>query len=175
MNPLKTRVNQHLTSFKKRSNKTVTTIAKCIHDIEDRGVAYEINWSVERRTKHWNGGGTCNLCLSEKSSILFSQEPNVLNQRKELFSKCPHQKKFQIKKKKKKNGEHEEDDDEAYFYDAPSNPIPPDIDSTQMTYGDQNDEIRDEPTNAPEPFNQNLLDFLQARQNRHDANMNANT
>ena len=175
MNPLKTRVNQHLTSFKKRSNKTATTIANCIHDIEDRGAAYEIDWSVERRTKHWNGGASCNLCLAEKSSILFSQDRNVLNQRKELFSKCPHQKKFQIRKKKKnQNGENEEDDEEEYFYDAPSNPIPPDTDTTEPTEGDQNDEMPEETTNQPEHDHQNRFDYLQARQNWHDANMNAN-
>ena len=170
MNPLKTRVNQHLSSFAKRSNKTITTIAKCVHDMEDRGAEYEIDWSIERRTKHWNGGDACNLCLAEKSSILFSQDANVLNQRKELFSKCPHQKKYKIKKKKKKNGESGEENSEGeeYFYDAPANPIRPDIDDRVPNQGET-------ATISPQPTNQNLVNFLLDRQARHDANMGANT
>ena len=90
MNPLKNRVNAHVRSFQEGTNQGKTTLSRHIHDIRDRGGGFDVEWSVERRTTHWNGGIDCNLCLGEKTKILFSKE-NVLNQRKELFSTCRHQ------------------------------------------------------------------------------------
>lgn len=99
-NPLKNRVNAHLRSFEDRSNKGKTKASRHIHDIKGRGGSFDVEWTVERRTECWNGGEACSLCRSEKTAILFSQEQNTLNQRKELFSTCPHQKKHKFPKKK---------------------------------------------------------------------------
>ena len=124
MNKLKTRVKAHLRSFSKRSKETTTTMSKHVHDIEDRGRGFDVDWTVERRTKHWEGGDHCNLCLAEKTAILFSQEENVINQRKELYSKCPHRQAYKFEKPDdpEKTGETEEesdgDDDEDTFYDC---------------------------------------------------------
>jgi len=127
MNKLKTRVNAHLGSFAKRSKENQTTISKHVQDIEDRGGGYAVDWTVERRTRHWEGGDHCSLCLAEKTSILFSQEDNVLNQRKELYSKCPHRRSYQFRNTEKSDDEGEnheselEDEDEEVFYDCRGN------------------------------------------------------
>ena len=129
-NKLKTRVKAHLSSFVKRCKKTTTTMSKHVHNIEDRGSGFDVDWTVERRTKHWAGGENCNLCLSEKTAILFSQEDNVLNQRKELYSKCPHRRAYEFKKTdeseevlgdrsdEEQEEESEGDTDEEIFYDC---------------------------------------------------------
>ena len=109
MNPLKNRVSAHLRSFEEGTNQGKTTLSRHVHDIRDRGRGYDVEWSVERRTTHWNGGKDCNLCLAEKTKILFSKE-NVLNQRKELFSTCRHQQKYKFGKTSQVENEDEEND-----------------------------------------------------------------
>jgi hypothetical protein len=41
-----------------------------------------------------SGEKRCNLCLQEKLFILKADKSNLLNRRRELFSKCVHQKPF---------------------------------------------------------------------------------
>ena len=146
MNPLKNRVSAHVRSFEEGTSQGKTTLSRHIHNIRERGSGYDVNWSVERRTKHW-GGKDCNLCLAEKTKILFSQE-NILNQRKELFSTCRHQQAYKFGKS---SLEENEDDDRDEFHDC--------------TLVDDDIEDPEEPVQA-DSFSRNLFDWLQGQKRR---------
>ena len=104
-NKLKERVRKHLASFAVRSSEDATTLSQYVHDLKDCGVEFELKWKIEQRAKSYNGD-SCQLCLAEKSQILFFPGRELLNQRTELFEACRHQEplKFdsQIARKNKK-------------------------------------------------------------------------
>ena len=148
MNPLKHRVNAHLRSFEEGNNQGKTKLSRHILDIRERGSKFDVKWTVERRRKHWTGGKGCSLCLGEKTMILFNKEPDMLNQRKELFSTCRHQHEHRIESRRSEATDDDDDDEDDVFHDC-TNEV-------------GNDE---EPVQA-DSFSQNLFNWLQGRQKK---------
>ena len=43
-----------------------------------------------------SGGATCDLCLTEKLTILMADPCSTLNRRDEILEKCKHKRKFTL-------------------------------------------------------------------------------
>ena len=92
----KNRYNGHTSSFRNDRYKTATKLSEMVWDLKDQGQDYNITWGIIRRGQPYRvGQSSCDLCTSEKLEILKrSSDPNSLNSRTELISKCRHKRKF---------------------------------------------------------------------------------
>ena len=91
----KKRYYQHKASFDKSDLRTETTLAAYIWNLKDYGVPYTIRWSIIDRGKAYSPvTNTCRLCLLEKLHILYHPDTATLNNRSEIFTKCPHKEKW---------------------------------------------------------------------------------
>ena len=92
----KNRYNDHYKSFRNPRYRKRTELSKAIWDLKDKNIRYTIDWKIITRAESYKPGSkSCNLCLTEKLCIL--QEPQSINKRSELISKCRHMNKFLIK------------------------------------------------------------------------------
>ena len=90
-NEFKVRFNQHMASFNKRPEKSSTTLAKYVHELNTRNIKHEIKWSINARAHSFSSGSKkCHLCITEKLTISKADPKTLLNKRDELLSKCPH-------------------------------------------------------------------------------------
>ena len=102
----KTRYNLHTRSFRNRDHKNDTTLSQYIWKQTDKGIKFkwhpdpktnvaEIKWSyLATAPTYSTTTNTCILCNREKAEILYSDDPDLLNKRDEITSKCRHRKKF---------------------------------------------------------------------------------
>jgi len=66
-----------------------TRLSAFIHELIEDEIEYEISWKILETAKSYDGR-SCQLCLAEKTRILFSEDPNMLNKRTELLGTCRH-------------------------------------------------------------------------------------
>ena len=67
--------------------RNATEVSKKVWELKDKNVDYDISSKVLQRAHPYKGGGSrCDLCAAEKLYIL--KNPNSLNKRSELVSKC---------------------------------------------------------------------------------------
>ena len=93
--PFKLRYANHLQSIKREQYQNSTELSKHIWQLKNRKQNFKINWSIRQRAQAYtNMTKRCNLCLTEKLSIMFAEKNNLLNKRTELISKCRHQNKY---------------------------------------------------------------------------------
>ncbi len=94
----KSRYTSHGSSFRLKRYKTATKLSEMVWNLKNRGVSYTITWEIIRRGHPFRvGQSSCDLCTSEKLEILRrSVDPNLLNSRSELVSKCRHKRKFSL-------------------------------------------------------------------------------
>ena len=82
---------------------TKNTIKQRYRELENDNKKRNINWSMIMPGNAYNNGSKrCNICLKEKLCIIKAHNPNLLNKRGELISKCRHKNKFYIKNYKNK-------------------------------------------------------------------------
>lgn len=94
-NAFKTRYTNHKASFNHRTKRNATELSKYIWSLKDSNVAYNINWTILKRTSPYNiSSGRCNLCLWEKYFIIYRPILATLNKRNELLSSCRHASKY---------------------------------------------------------------------------------
>ena len=91
------RVHQH--TFNNRGTPNDTSLSKYIWELKDRGIEYNIKWSILKRAPGYRKSSkTCGLCLMEKVLICeFPDKVNLLNDKSELVSKCRHSNKHLLK------------------------------------------------------------------------------
>ena len=91
----KTRFNNHKSSFNHQHKKKETALSKHIWDLKDKGIDYNIKWSILKRCNPYsNATKRCQLCLWEKYFIITANKEKTLNSKSELISKCRHANKF---------------------------------------------------------------------------------
>ena len=94
-NSFKQRYTNHLSSFNNIQYKDSTALSKYIWDLKNKEKKFEIKWSILKKTNAYHPKTRiCNLCLTEKTLILISTHPNLLNKRSELINTCRHRKKY---------------------------------------------------------------------------------
>ena len=95
----KSRFYNHKQSFKFKNKANATELSKAVWQAKDAGNEPQIKWSIVTRTTPYQPGAkTCNLCLSEKLTILRANPSYTLNKRSELTGKCRHRNKYKLKK-----------------------------------------------------------------------------
>ena len=98
-NTFKQRFNGHNATIKKRPTKEkVTTLSEHIWKLKDQKTPFNIKWSIKAKAHAFSSGGKrCDLCITEKMTILLSDPRYSLNQRTEILAKCPHKRAFRLK------------------------------------------------------------------------------
>ena len=95
--PFKDRYAGHKNSFK-YDKKESTTLSSYIWKQKNAGRTYEIDWSIKAKAYSFSSGGKrCDLCLTEKLTILLADQDTILNKRDEILNKCPHRRKYCLK------------------------------------------------------------------------------
>ena len=91
----KDRLYKHRNSFKYRNKVNSTELSKHMWNLKDNNIEnVEIKWSIlDRAPAFKNGSKRCDLCLTEKYHIIYS-DFNTLNTRNELLSNCRHKCKY---------------------------------------------------------------------------------
>ena len=94
--PLKVRYTKHKSDMNKpNKEKGTTKLAKHIAELKEKGIKFEIKWSIKERCKPYVAGSkNCNLCMAEKIHILEAENRTSLNSRSEMLAMCRHRWKF---------------------------------------------------------------------------------
>ena len=91
----KGRYGNHTKSFNNERYKTDTELSKEVWVVKDKNGTPKISWGIFGRFPPYNPESKrCYLCLNEKVEFTMQKENNLLNRRRELVSKCHHQKKY---------------------------------------------------------------------------------
>ena len=88
----KTRYGNHKTSFRLEAYRTNTTLSAHIWRLKDLNINnYNLKFSIVKLAKPYSREAkSCELCLQEKTFILFSDHYETLNRRSEILYKCVH-------------------------------------------------------------------------------------
>ena len=91
----KTRYTYHKYTFKTPKHRNSTELSKLVWKLKDNNINYNIKWSIiDRALPYSNKTKRCNLCITEKFHIIYSDSQSILNRRSEFLSKCRHSSKF---------------------------------------------------------------------------------
>ena len=98
----KQRLSNHTKSFNHREYQHETKLSVYIWQLKEKGLTYNIKWKILKFSKAYSPvTQTCRLCFDEKMLFLKnSLDPDLLNKRDELFSKCRHRLKHLLMKVK---------------------------------------------------------------------------
>ena len=89
----KKRYSEHTSSINNRP-KNHTTLSSYIWKLKDKKTPFKIEWSIKSKGHAFSSGGkSCDLCLTEKLTILTENQHSMLNKRDELLETCRHRKK----------------------------------------------------------------------------------
>ena len=109
-NEFKARCSKHNSSFRDRT-RPQTTLSSYVWKLKDRENPHVVDWSIKARGHPFSSGGrACDLCLTEKLTILTADQNSMLNKRDELLEACRHQRKHLL----------------VSLFDPPSKKEPPD-------------------------------------------------
>ena len=93
----KFRYNNHTKSFRLRRYENDSELSKLIWKLKDDSTPYSLKWSISANAIPYKcGSRSCDLCTTEKVTILRAEPKGLLNKRTELMSKCRHKNKFII-------------------------------------------------------------------------------
>ena len=96
-NTFKKRWTSHKFNFNHRDSDH-TTLSTYVWKCRDEGLEPKIKWSIKARGHPFSSGSKkCDLCLTEKTVILYADKSCTLNRRDELMEKCRHKKKHPLK------------------------------------------------------------------------------
>lgn len=89
----KKRYSQHKASFNEVP-KQHTTLSSYIWKLKNENIPYDIKWSVKTKGHPFSSGSnSCDLCLSEKVTILMANQSSMLNKRDEILETCRRRRK----------------------------------------------------------------------------------
>ena len=97
--PFIERWKEHRGNLRHRHQKG-TKLSNYIWNKREMGENVEFNdikWSLKSKAVPYRAGARfCDTCLSEKTHIALSKPQDVLNSRKEIINKCPHNRDFKL-------------------------------------------------------------------------------
>ena len=95
--------NIHTASFRNTNKENSTELSKYIWELKNSSINYDLKWSIACKAHPYTGGTRkCDLCLTEKLTIMKADPESLLNTRDEFVSKCRHMNKFTLRFFKKK-------------------------------------------------------------------------
>ena len=87
----KERYNNHIASFRNKNKEKSTELSKYIWKLKDNNIEHNLKWCIASKAHSYAcGRRKCNLCLTEKLTIIKADPETVLNTRDEVLSKCRH-------------------------------------------------------------------------------------
>ena len=91
----KSRYNNHTKSFKQRECMNEIELSKHVWNLKAHGLDNNLPWEIQEKASLYQcDSKRCDLCLSEKVSMICADPDTLLNKRTELISKCRHRNKF---------------------------------------------------------------------------------
>ena len=91
----KARWNNHKVSLRNANHTQKTALSTYVWKCKNTNLDPKITWSVHAKAFPMSSGGTtCDLCLTEKLTILMADPCSTLNRRDEILEKCKHKRKF---------------------------------------------------------------------------------
>ena len=100
-NELKTRYNQHTSSFRLSHKSSATSLSKHIWKLKENNTDHTVTWKIREKAQPYTPTSSkCNLCTTEKAYIAYTLPS--LNKRRELFSTCPNRRKHLLSNLKMK-------------------------------------------------------------------------
>ena len=98
----KDRYTKHKHSFTEVKRRNDTSLSAYMWSLKDEGHQGRIKWEIAMRSRPYKcGTRRCDLCTSEKLSILLANSTGLLNKRSEIIAMCRHRSKFKCKTKDK--------------------------------------------------------------------------
>ena len=95
--PYKQRYSNHMESIRHEEYGNSTELLKHVWQLRKAGKEFKITWSINLRAQAYsNITKRCNLCLTEKLSVINADKPTTLDKRPELVSKCQHENKYYL-------------------------------------------------------------------------------
>ena len=93
----KGRYTTHMSNTKLEKYENATSLATYIWSLKRKNIEYRINWKILCKARSYcPESGKCNLCITEKSKILFYKGRNLINKRSEIMAKCRHRAKHKL-------------------------------------------------------------------------------
>ena len=89
--------NTATTSFRNENKKKSTESSKYFWELKDNNIQHNLKWCIASKARPYVcGSRKCDLCLTEKLTIIKADPESLLNTRDELVSKCKHMNKFTL-------------------------------------------------------------------------------
>ena len=72
-----------------------TALSSYVWKCKNENLEPKISWSIKAKAYAMSSGGKqCDLCLTEKLTILMADPKSTLNKRDEIMTKCKHKRKY---------------------------------------------------------------------------------
>ena len=95
--------NNHTASLRNKTKEKSTELLKYVWKLKNSSINYDLKWSIPCKAHLYTGGTRkCDLCLTEKLTIMKADPESLLNTRDDFVSKCRHMNKFPLRFSKKK-------------------------------------------------------------------------
>ena len=87
---------QHLLEIK--TKKKSTELSKNIWELKDNNIQHNLKWCIASKARLYVcESRKCDLCSTEKLTIIKADPESLLNTHHELVSKCKHMNKFTLR------------------------------------------------------------------------------
>ena len=84
----KERYNNHTASFRNKSKEKSTELSKHIWELKYNNIQHNLKWYIASKARPYVcGSRKCELCLTEKLTVIKADSESLLNTRDELVSK----------------------------------------------------------------------------------------
>ena len=92
------RFSKHKQSFNNPKYKNETSLSKKVWEIKEEGLSPSVIFKIIKLSRSYNAGDrVCTLCTDEKVEIIQNYKNlKLLNNRKEIFTKCRHKARVKI-------------------------------------------------------------------------------
>ena len=98
-NTFKQRFTTHLSSFRRIQARNETCLSEKIWELKENGTDFEVNWEIVMKAPSYNNiSKKCQLCLTEKTLIMYADSNTSINKRNEVMGKCRHKNKWYLNK-----------------------------------------------------------------------------
>ena len=95
--------NNHTASFRNKTKEQSTELGKYIWELKNSNINYNLKWSIACKAHPYTADTRkCDLCLTEKLTIMKADLELLLNMCDEFVSKCRYMNKFILRFFKKK-------------------------------------------------------------------------
>ena len=94
-NTFKARWNNHQSNLRNTEQSHKTSLSSYVWKCKNDHLEPKITWSIKAKAYALSSGGKqCDLCLTEKLTILMADPKSTLNKRDEIMAKCKHKRKY---------------------------------------------------------------------------------